>query len=95
VHGIAGDEGGEGGGEAERVIAGADAWMPLNEARLLHKPRPPLVGGLEHQRNLVEQVEGDRGGGGILREALEKGERTLLGRESGESLKRIGGRADQ
>jgi hypothetical protein len=69
--------------------------VPLDEARFLHEPGAALVGGFELERDLVEEVEGDRGGGGLLREALEDGERALFRRKSGESLKRIGGRAFQ
>jgi hypothetical protein len=52
-----------------------------------------LVGRLEREGDLVEQIEREVVGGVLLGEPLQSKERTVFGREQTERLKRIGGRA--
>ena len=57
MHGVAGDQAGERGGQAKRFVAAADSGVAGDEPGLLHEQRATLVGRFEHQGNLVKQIE--------------------------------------
>ena len=93
VDGVAGDEGGEGGGGDEGFVAAAEVGVAGDDRGFLHEPGAALVGRFEEEGGFVEEVEGDGGGGEFFRDALQNQERALVGGKGGEGLERVGGRA--
>ena len=87
---------------AQGFVAAAEIGVAGDEARLLHEPGLALVGALEAERNLVEQVKGDgrcagfaRFRGRTLRQALVDEEGAVFGGEDVEALEGVGRRALQ
>jgi hypothetical protein len=71
--GVSGGELREGGGLEEIFVASADAGVAGVEAGFFHEPG--ITGGraFEEKRDLVEEIQGEVGGGGLFAgEALEK-----------------------
>ena len=67
---IARDDRGEGRGQAQGVVAAADGVMAREQARLLEKPGPALVGGFEQRSassNRSRFAEADADAGFVVR----------------------------
>ena len=90
VDGIPRDDCGEDRCQAQGVVAASDGVMPCDQARLLEKPGPSLVGGFKQKVRFIEQVEIRRRGCGFCGETSQAEQPAMHRREDCDLLKAIG-----